>query len=459
MTAVLAPNPRQRYFDGTGNPLSGGKLYSYQAGSSTLLATYSDSTGNTPNANPVILDANGEANIWLPANTGYKFRLADANDVTQWTVDNITVSASQDITVSQWIASNATPTYVTPASFSVAGDKRDTFQVNRRTQATCTAGTLYGTISAASYANNVTTVTVTLDSGALDNGLSIVNVGLLTPLNDALPRIYADKPYVDTAVANKVNVPTRQTVLTGSVDSNGQANFLGIGSGLSVNLAATTTPVVVAFAEGFDAAGEVDYVGRITADVSSAWGGLAASATNFLYIDRNTSTGALTYGATTLAPAYQYGGNPSTGTGQHTFRIDQMTMYVGNGSTSSVVQRVFVGEAVTNASSVTSVTAYALRGRYDSGRFAISASSTYAKAHNIGTTPRIFLKGATSAGGALADFRAALGFDGTNNYGCGVYGLDHLSVTVAASSYPHVVTGINTVAVAVEANLTAERGW
>jgi hypothetical protein len=188
MTAVLAPTPRQRYLDSTGNPLSGGKLYSYQSGSSTLLATYTDSTGTTPNSNPVILDANGEADVWLPADTGYKFRLTDANDVTQWTVDNITVSASQDITVSQWLTSNAAPTYVTPTSFSVAGDKRDTFQVNRRVQATCTAGVLYGSITDSSYANNVTTVTVKMDSGALDNGLNVANVGMLTSINDALPR-------------------------------------------------------------------------------------------------------------------------------------------------------------------------------------------------------------------------------------------------------------------------------
>lgn len=463
MTAVLSPNPRQRFFDSSGNPLSGGKVYTYQANSSTLKATYADASGTVPNANPVILDANGEADIWLPADVGYKFRLTDANDATLWTVDNITVSASQSVTVSQWTAPGFAPTYVTGTSFSVAGDKRDTFQTNRRMQATCTAGTFYGTITGATFANNTTTVSVTLDSGALDNGLSIVNVGMLTPLNDAVPRNMATTGYVDTAVSNQAaktyQVPVRQTVLAGSVDANGLANFLAIGTGLAVNLLATATPLVAAFAAGFGATGEVDYIGQITADVSAAWSALAASTTNYLYIDRNTSTGALTYGSTTLAPAYQYGGSPSTGNGQHTFRIDEMKMYAGNGSAASAVQRVFVGEAVTNASNVTSVTAYALQGRYDSGRFAISASSSYAKAHNIGTVPRLLLKGATVAGGALADFRAALGFDGTNNYGCGVYGLDHVNVTVAAAAYPHVVSGVNTVTVAVEANLIAERGW
>ena len=44
--------------------------------------------GTTPNENPVVLDARGEADIWL-GSASYKFRLTDANDVDIWTVDNI----------------------------------------------------------------------------------------------------------------------------------------------------------------------------------------------------------------------------------------------------------------------------------------------------------------------------------------------------------------------------------
>jgi hypothetical protein len=57
--------------------------------------------GLTPNANPVILDADGEANVWYSGN--YKLMLTDALDVTQWTVDYVqgldgTVQASATIT-------------------------------------------------------------------------------------------------------------------------------------------------------------------------------------------------------------------------------------------------------------------------------------------------------------------------------------------------------------------------
>jgi len=87
-TKYLSPNPKFQAFDSDGNPLVGGKLYTYGAGGSTPLATYTDSTGASANSNPIILDANGEANVWL-SNAAYKFTLKDANDVLQWTVDNI----------------------------------------------------------------------------------------------------------------------------------------------------------------------------------------------------------------------------------------------------------------------------------------------------------------------------------------------------------------------------------
>jgi hypothetical protein len=90
----LAPLLKQRFFDNNGLPLAGGFLYTYAAGTSTPLETFTDETGLTPNPNPVLLDANGYANVWL--NTGsYKFVLEDANNVVQFTEDNVLTIASQ----------------------------------------------------------------------------------------------------------------------------------------------------------------------------------------------------------------------------------------------------------------------------------------------------------------------------------------------------------------------------
>lgn len=85
----LPPVLKQRYFDADGEPLAGGKLYTYQSGTTTPQATYTDQAGGTPNANPIVLDANGECSMWLNPDLTYKFVLKDSDDVTQWTVDNV----------------------------------------------------------------------------------------------------------------------------------------------------------------------------------------------------------------------------------------------------------------------------------------------------------------------------------------------------------------------------------
>jgi hypothetical protein len=86
--AVLTPTPKMQFFAADGTPLVGGKVYTYQAGTTSPQATYTDSTGATANPNPIILNSRGEAAIWL-GGLNYKFKLTDANDVEIWTVDYI----------------------------------------------------------------------------------------------------------------------------------------------------------------------------------------------------------------------------------------------------------------------------------------------------------------------------------------------------------------------------------
>ena len=89
MTASLIPTPVMQFLDADGNPLAGGKVYTYAAGTSTPLETYTDYGGATPNANPVILNSRGEASIWF-GSASYKMILHTAADVLIWTADNIT---------------------------------------------------------------------------------------------------------------------------------------------------------------------------------------------------------------------------------------------------------------------------------------------------------------------------------------------------------------------------------
>jgi hypothetical protein len=92
--ASLAPSPRFRAFTAGSKtsaalPLVGGKLWTYAAGTTTPKATFTTAGGTIPNTNPVILDARGEANVWLGTGS-YKFVLTDAKGVQQGgPVDNI----------------------------------------------------------------------------------------------------------------------------------------------------------------------------------------------------------------------------------------------------------------------------------------------------------------------------------------------------------------------------------
>jgi len=87
-----------QFFTNSGAVLTGGKLYTYAAGTTTPAATYTTSTGNTPWTNPVVLDAagrvSGSGEIWLTSGVLYKFVLKDSNDVLIATYDNINGSGS-----------------------------------------------------------------------------------------------------------------------------------------------------------------------------------------------------------------------------------------------------------------------------------------------------------------------------------------------------------------------------
>ncbi len=93
-TGFTIPVLKFRAFDADGNPLVGGKLYSYIADSTTPLSTYTDQGLGTPNDNPVVLDDRGEANVWIPDSTSYKFILKNAAGVEQYTENKVSVPST-----------------------------------------------------------------------------------------------------------------------------------------------------------------------------------------------------------------------------------------------------------------------------------------------------------------------------------------------------------------------------
>ena len=97
--AVPMPTPEIQYLDAAGKPLAGAKLCTYAAGTSTPLATYTDSTAGTPNTNPVVLNTAGRASVWvgpalykfvlLTGGSAYPASDACTTGTIQWTQDNV----------------------------------------------------------------------------------------------------------------------------------------------------------------------------------------------------------------------------------------------------------------------------------------------------------------------------------------------------------------------------------
>ena len=107
----------QQFFSDNGVILSGGKLYSYAAGTTTPQAAYTSASGSTPHTNPIILNSAGRVatgEIWLTAGENYKFSLFTSTDVLIATWDNITGINGTGITT------DAATVALTPSGYTTA---------------------------------------------------------------------------------------------------------------------------------------------------------------------------------------------------------------------------------------------------------------------------------------------------------------------------------------------------
>jgi hypothetical protein len=122
MTVRQLPLPKFQIDKSDGSPASGWKIYTYEPGTTTAKATYTTSAGTVANANPVVLDARGEADIWWDGL--YKVVVKDENDVTIYTVDNhgtglTPVSSTQLSLVPNYSFEEATDDATTPDNWTI----------------------------------------------------------------------------------------------------------------------------------------------------------------------------------------------------------------------------------------------------------------------------------------------------------------------------------------------------
>jgi hypothetical protein len=123
MAVFLSPvgGVAAQFFTNTGSVLTGGKLYTYAAGTTTPLPSYTTSAGNVARTNPVVLDAAGRVpgsgEIWITS-ASYKFVLTDSTDVLIATYDNVSGIGAASYQIQNFTGNGATTAFtLSSASF------------------------------------------------------------------------------------------------------------------------------------------------------------------------------------------------------------------------------------------------------------------------------------------------------------------------------------------------------
>ena len=116
MAVFLSPvgGVAAQFFTNTGAVLTGGKLYTYAAGTTTPLPSYTTSAGNVARTNPIVLDAAGRVpgsgEIWITS-ASYKFVLTDSTDVLIATYDNVVAAGASSYTIQNFTGTGATTSF------------------------------------------------------------------------------------------------------------------------------------------------------------------------------------------------------------------------------------------------------------------------------------------------------------------------------------------------------------
>lgn len=178
------------FTDNSGNPLAGGKIFQYEAGSNSVLqTTYSDQAGTVANPNPIVLDSSGrlpgETAIWLQPGQLYNLVLTLPDGTTVLKsfddVSGVLVSSGGGgtTTASVWVEQAAT--FLSPTSFLVVGNLTANYAPGNRVRVLQAGPTfIYGTVVSSTFGGGNTTVIITTASGALNSSVERGDYSILT---------------------------------------------------------------------------------------------------------------------------------------------------------------------------------------------------------------------------------------------------------------------------------------
>ena len=209
--------PRFYSYLASGAPNNGGSVLTQVGGTSvnlTTYPTYADAlAGTNPNANPVVLDSAGSANIWAQNVSLMKITVKDSGGATLYTSDNIPVAQAWPGnygTNAEWVQELNPIAFTSATSFTTTSpvDLTAIYHTGRRIKTQNTGGTVYGTIVSSAFGGASTTVTVVCDgAGVIDSGLSFVAYGQTS---------YNNPSYLSPRTALHVNKNGNQTNFLGA---------------------------------------------------------------------------------------------------------------------------------------------------------------------------------------------------------------------------------------------------
>jgi hypothetical protein len=240
MSVSLSPWLKPRFFiTGTNRPLAGGLMYTYEAGTTTNATTYSDDSG-TPNANPIVLNSDGECNLYLDDDVIYRIILKNAAGVTQFDKDNIAGNGAKDAAVLSFenvanlrlaIGNDREPTAQTNGYYNAGDGGGNSFYWDGTSSATDNGGTIIKpTLVSGAGRWIATTDIITLEMfGAVLNGVADDSTAFAAAINASVGREIEIKTgkicKINTAQSFSVgfrlcgggtiliNVPTGQTAI------------------------------------------------------------------------------------------------------------------------------------------------------------------------------------------------------------------------------------------------------
>lgn len=232
--ASLTPTPKQQIYGSDGAPLVGGKIYTYSAGTTTPLATYTNSGGGTANTNPIILNSLGQADIWLASSSSYKFSVYTSADVLLYTVDNI----ATPLDYLSLVTALASPPPIGSTAANTGAFTTLTGTTGNITTINSTTGNIT-TINATT--GNITTVNATTSTttGVTTTGTLTFSAGgsMTKPAESAI------KPITATVAAGALTVTLNPTTLEfrSSTLTSGTVTSRSIASAISMTVSSGST--------------------------------------------------------------------------------------------------------------------------------------------------------------------------------------------------------------------------